>query len=58
MLFDLLAKTLPISDFETFHGVDDYYSDAEMKEILELKYDELIKSNKTKEEIFEKIRMD
>ena len=53
MLFDLLAKTLPISDFESYHGVDDYYSDTEMREMLEDKYNELIKSNQTKEEIFE-----
>ena len=53
MLFNLLSKTLPISDFETYHGVDDFYSDEEMKEMLEYKYDELIKANKTKDEIFE-----
>ena len=53
MLFDLLSKTLPIADFETYHGVDDYYSDEEMREMLEFKYDELIKTNKTKEEIFD-----
>ena len=53
MLFNLLSKTLPIADFETYHGVDDYYSDEEMREMLEFKYDELIKANKTKEDIFE-----
>lgn len=52
MLFDLLAKTLPIADFETYHGVDDYYSQDEMIEMLEYKYNELIKANVPKEEIF------
>ena len=51
-LFDLLSKTLPIADFETYRGVDDYYSEEEMKSMLEDKYNELIKANKSKEEIF------
>lgn len=53
MLFDLLSKTLPIADFEAYHGVDDYYSEDEMREMLEFKYDELSKANKTNEEIFD-----
>jgi len=51
MLFNLLSKSIPIGDFENYHGLDDYYSDAEMIEMLELKYQEFKKSNLTKQEI-------
>ena len=33
MLFNLLSKSIPIGDFENYHGLDDEYSDDEMLEM-------------------------
>ena len=56
MLFNLLSKSIPIGDFENYHGLDDSYSDEEMLEMLELKYNEFKKANLTKKEILEQFQ--
>lgn len=56
MLFNLLSKSIPIGDFENYHGLDDSYSDEEMLQMLELKYNEFKKANLTKKEILEQFQ--
>ena len=53
ILFDLLSKTIPIADFESYHGVDDAYTKDEMINLLSITFDNQIKKNKSKEEIFQ-----
>jgi len=56
MLFSLLSKSIPIGDFENYHGLDDSYSDDEILEMLELKYQDFKKANMTKDEIMEQFQ--
>ncbi len=56
MLFNLISKSIPIGDFENYHGLDDDYSPDEIYEMLELKYNEFRKDNLTNKEILEQFQ--